>query len=92
MIINPYPGQHVVLWYAEKKRFRAPYHGSRGLIVKIAHGPGPKNIIVLLDNHAGTVVVPFGNLMTETQVEKIRIKNRKVAKQEKKDDKQIPLF
>jgi hypothetical protein len=89
LIISPYPGQHVVLWYAEKKRFRAPYHGSRGLIVKIAQGPGPKNIAVLLDNHAGTVVVPFGNLMTETQVETLMVKNRKVAK---KSDKQIQLF
>jgi len=92
VIINPHPGQHVVLWYAEKKRFRAPYHGSRGMIVKIANGPGPKNVMVVLNNRVGTVVVPFGNLMTETQVEKILVKNRKVAKQKKKDDKQIQLF
>jgi len=62
------------------------------MIVKIANGPGPKNVMVVLNNRVGTVVVPFGNLMTETQVEKILVKNRKVAKQKKKDDKQIQLF
>ena len=68
MISNPKQGQKVFLWYAEKKRPWAPYHGKRAVVVLPGNGK-PKNHLVkicdILPSRGDRLVAaPSGNLIT----------------------------
>ena len=57
MIFGPKLGEQVRLHYRCRQM---PLHGRCGTIVAVRHGPGPRNIGVLID---GTVYcVPRGNV------------------------------
>lgn len=61
MIVNPRPGQRVLIWYrAELRSF--PFHGQRGTVIQPGKGK-PRNH--LIDVAGVLVVVPCGNLRSE---------------------------
>lgn len=61
MIRFALPGTHVELHYREETRPAAP-HLARGVIAIFAHGRGPHNALIALDD-GRRVVVPSGHLM-----------------------------
>jgi hypothetical protein len=61
MIRHAKPGTRVRLHYAKKRAVLSPLHGATGVVLAAGRGPGPRNVIVAVDN-AGTVVVPAGNM------------------------------
>lgn len=60
MIRNPRPGMEVKLHYRRSAQKDMPYQGGIGIIVAIANGRGPKNVLVLVDRKM--LIVPRGNL------------------------------
>jgi hypothetical protein len=57
-------GQRVELHYRRETRPGAP-HLARGVALLMGHGPGPHNVLVLLDD-GRRVVVPCGNVAGES--------------------------
>lgn len=55
-------GQRVELHYAPKRGRAICPHLTRGVAVLMGRGPGPRNVLVLLDD-GRRVVVPGGNCM-----------------------------
>ena len=61
MIWHPQPGQRVELHYKPSMRCNG-LHLARGVISWAAHGPGPINAAVELDD-GRMVIVPRGNMV-----------------------------
>jgi hypothetical protein len=59
MILNPRPGQRVLIWYRPVLRDVMPYHGRQGTVVVVSRGK-PRNHGVLIDGRM--IVFSCGNL------------------------------
>jgi hypothetical protein len=65
MICHPRIGMRVQIWYAEKWRPWAQWHGKSGTVIKRSTGPGPRNHMIEVHNRI--VIVPCGNLRKEQE-------------------------
>jgi hypothetical protein len=63
MIVHPFIGQRVQLWYAAKWHGWAIYHGKCGVVVGRSRGPGPRNHMIEVEGRK--VIVPCGNIRKE---------------------------
>ena len=61
MIWQPKKYQSVRIHYRKSLQKFMPYHGKTGVVVCVGKGPGPKNVLIELDE-GGRVCVPRGNL------------------------------
>jgi len=61
MIRFPRLGMEVRLHYRRSAADSMPYEGNEGVVVAMANGRGPRNVLVLLRCNR-LVVVPKGNL------------------------------